>query len=188
MQSATAKPKIGLYQPYPHTFGGMQGIVIKLAKSLPDFGYEAIIISPEDGKFTESIRSQNLPCIVSDPGPEWHIYGRGAKSFSYLLSASRVLKLLRYWRQLAGDLREQGVDLLHCNDYRGVLLAAPAARLAGIPVIWHMHAFVPSRLANLVASALVQCTVPVSKGMLDYLTLPRWLLGKYEVIHNGLER
>jgi len=180
-------PRIGLYQPYPHTFGGLQAVVLKLARALPDFGFEPIIVSPEEGKFTEAIRSENLPCMISDPGPEWHVYGRGANSFSYLLSPRRIWRLLRYWHELGRDLRYNQIALLHCNDYRGVMLAAPAARLAGIPVIWHMHGFVPSRVANLVASALVHWTVPVSRGMLDYLRVPRWLFGKCEVIYNGLE-
>jgi glycosyltransferase involved in cell wall biosynthesis len=187
MDSASAKPKIGLYQPYPHTFGGMQTVVIKLAKTLPDFGYDPIIISPEEGEFTARLRCANLEYIVNDPGAEWHVYGRGARSFSYLFSPGRLFKLLRYWHQLSRSLRQQRIALLHCNDYRGVMLGAPAARLAGIPVIWHMHGFVPSRIANLVASALVERTVPVSRGMIEYLKWPHWLFGKYDVIHNGIE-
>ena len=184
---SSPKPKIGLYQPYPHTFGGLQAVVLKLARSLPASGYEPIIISPERGRFAELAIAQGLPFLLSDPGPAWHIYGRGANSLSYLLSPQRLLALVRYWRQLSRDLQSNNIALLHCNDYRAVMLAAPAARLAGIPVIWHMHGFVSSRLVNLVASALVHCVVPVSQGMLEYLRLPRWLFGRYEVIHNGLE-
>src|SRR5438874_2038513 len=58
-------PRIGLYQPYPHTFGGLQAVVLKLARALPDFGFEPIIVSPEEGKFTEAIRSENLRCMIS---------------------------------------------------------------------------------------------------------------------------
>jgi len=180
-------PKIGLYQPYPHSFGGLQAVVIKLARALPDFGFQPVIISPEAGQFTERLHSENLPLIVSDPGEDWHVYGRGANGLSYLASPKRIVSLLRYWRKLSRDLREHSIALLHCNDYRAVMLAAPAARLAGIPVIWHMHGFVPSRLANLLASALVQWTVPVSQGMLDYLGSVRRFFGKCQVIHNGLE-
>src|SRR5438067_3657688 len=95
--------KIGLYQPYPHTIGGLQSVVLKLAKTLPTFGYEPIIISPESGKFTEAVGSEHLPCIVCDPGPEWHVYGRGHRGFTYLLSPRRILKLVSYWRQLSRD-------------------------------------------------------------------------------------
>lgn len=180
-------PKIGLYQPYPHTLGGLQTVLLQLAKTLPSAGYTPVFIIPEDGKFGEAARAQGFEVLVLDPGQEWHVYGRGARSLTYAFSPTRLLGLVRYWSRLRRDLRRHEISLLHCNDYRGVMLAAPAARLAGIPVIWHMHGFVPSRLANIIAAALVQWTVPVSKGMLDYLKMPKWLLGKYEVIYNGLE-
>ena len=104
------RPRIGLYQPYPHTFGGLQAVVLKLAKGLPEFGYEPIIISPEEGKFAQMIRSEDLPCLISDPGPAWHVYGRGANSFSYLLSPARILALFRYWLQFSRDLRQNSIE------------------------------------------------------------------------------
>src|SRR5205814_645608 len=116
------KPKIGLYQPYPHTFGGLQAIVLKLAKNLPAFGYEPIILCPEEGKFTQALRSENLPYMIFDPGSRWHVYGRGDNGLSYFLSLRRVLELVRYWRRLSRGLRNSGIALLHCNDYRGVML------------------------------------------------------------------
>src|SRR5690349_4393289 len=98
-------PKVGLYQPYPHTYGGLQSVVLKLAKALPDFEYAPVIISPEEGGFLDRVRAERLECFVSDPGPEWHVYGRGANSFTYVLSPKRILALLRYWRRLSRDLR-----------------------------------------------------------------------------------
>ena len=182
----TSHPRIALYQPYPHSLAGLQTVVTQLAETLPAQGYEPLIISPEEGAFTEAVRARQLACLVCDPGTEWHVYGRGGKSWSYLLSPKRLFALVRYWFKLRGELRRNQIALLHCNDYRGVMLAAPAARLAGIPVLWHMHGFVSSWPANLVAAALVQWTVPVSHGMLDYLKFPRRLLGRHEVIHNGV--
>ena len=178
--------RIGLFQPYPHTSGGLQRVVTDLANNLPTHGIEPIVITTEAGKFTAAMSDANLPHFVSDPGPAWHLYGRGANSLGYVFSPRRLTALAGYWVELARELREREISLLHCNDYRGVMLAAPAARLAGIPAIWHMHSFVGSRLANLAAAALVNCMVPVSHGMLGYVKLPRRLLGEIQVIHNGV--
>jgi len=182
----TPPSTIGLFQPYPHTFGGTQSVVLNLAKALPAVGLEALVISPERGAFTEMLDREQIRFLVSDPGPAWHVYGRGSRSSSYLVSPRRLTRLPIYWWALSRSLSQQGVGLLHCNDYRGVLLAAPAARLAGIPVLWHMHGFIPSLWANLAAALLVDGTVLVSRGMLEYLQTPRWLLRPYRVIHNGL--
>lgn len=179
--------RIALFQPYPHTLGGLQLIVLQLARGLPSIGCEAVLLVPEPGKFAERAREERLEIIVIDPGPAWRVYGRGARSLSYALSPWRITGLLRYWLRLGRELHAAGIDLLHCNDYRAVLLAAPAARLAGIPVLWHMHGFIPSRAANAICAALAHWIVPVSAGMLAYLPGSRRWFRKSTVIHNGLE-
>jgi glycosyltransferase involved in cell wall biosynthesis len=184
--TASHDPVIGLYQPYPHTHGGVQSVVLDLARALPVHGFRPLVISPEAGRFTEALAAENLPFIVCDPGPAWHVYGRGAKGLTYLFSPKRAIALAKYWRNLARELARHHVALLHCNDYRGVLMAAPAARWARLPALWHMHGFISSPAANLVASALVPWTVPVSAGMLEYLGLGRRFIGKSQVIYNGV--
>lgn len=183
----TEIPKAALFQPYPHTLGGLQAVVLQLGKGLRQQGWEPLVICPEEGKFAEVARNAGLPVLVSDPGAAWHLYGRGDKTLSYLFAPGRVWSLLRYWVKLSRELRQQKVTVLHCNDYRAVILAAPAARLAGIPVVWHMHGYIKSRLANWVSAILADRVATVSRGMLDYFRLPRFLSRKFSVIHNGLE-
>lgn len=178
---------IALYQPYPHGLDGLQRVVIDLAQKLPSYGFETLIIVPQEGVFTQALAKAKLAYLVSDPGELWNTYGRGGNGLSYAGSPRRLFALANYWRRLAGDLRKARISLMHCNDYRGVMLAAPAARLAGVPVIWHMHGFIPSRWANVIAAALVDWTVPVSRGMLDYLKIPLRLLGRCRVIYNGVD-
>lgn len=184
--NANHRPRIALYQPYPHTLGGLQAIVLQLGRGLGKEGWEPLIVCPEEGKFPEVARRADLPVLISGPGPSWQVYGRGDKTLSYLFSARRAWDLVSYWVRLARELRQREIALLHCNDYRAVMLAAPAARLAGIPVIWHMHGYIPSRLANLAAAALVHRVAAVSRGMLEYGHWPAFLARKFCVIHNGL--
>lgn len=176
-----------MYQPYPHTMGGLHAVVLQLGRGLRTRGWNPIIICPEEGAFVEVARAANLPVLVSEPGTAWRVYGRGDRTASYLLSPRRGWQLVRYWVKLARELRRQEVSLLHCNDYRAVMLAAPAARLAGIPVVWHMHGFVASRAVNLAAAMLVTRVAAVSRGMLGYLRVPAFIRRRFCVIHNGLE-
>jgi hypothetical protein len=181
-----ALPRVGLFQPYPNGLGGMQRVLIQLARALPRAGWDPIFIVPEAGRFTAALDREQLDWLWCDPGPAWHVYHRGRRGLSYLLSPRRVLDLARYWRRLAGELRTHGIAVLHCNDYRGVALAAPAGRLAGRATLWHMHGILNSTLATLAASALARCKVPVSEGMLACLGIPRRWLGRVEVIPNGV--
>ena len=122
------KGKIALFQLYPHSMGGLQAVVLQLGAGLAEMGWKPVIICPEEGQFVEAARAADLPVWVSDPGACWRVYGRGDKSLTYALSPRRGWQLARYWRQLARELRQREIALLHCNDYRAVMLAAPAAR------------------------------------------------------------
>jgi glycosyltransferase involved in cell wall biosynthesis len=186
MSLHSASKRVGLYHPYPHSMGGSQRILLELATFLPSHGYDPIVICPEEGRLTEVARSHNLEVLVCDPGSVWHVYGQSANAFGILFWLPRVGHLLRYWARLCTLLRKREICLLHCNDYRGVIMAAPAARLAGIPVIWHMHGFVPSLWLNALTASMVDYIVPVSNGMLAYWKMPQWFLRNYRVIYNGI--
>lgn len=59
------------------------------------------------------------------------------------LRGRRGLGLLRAWWQgvasLAAVIRHFDAALVHSNTQRASLYAAPAARLAGVPLVWHVH-------------------------------------------------
>jgi glycosyltransferase involved in cell wall biosynthesis len=75
-----------------------------------------------------------------------------------------VIQLPRYWWRLARLLRARA-DVLHAQDLRGLLLAAPAARLACIPVVWHVHAASPHPLLNRFGVLLATRTVLSAEGL-----------------------
>jgi len=59
------------------------------------------------------------------------------------LRGRRSLDLLPAWWKgvtaLRHLLRQGRFDILHSNTQRASLYAAPAARLAGVPLVWHVH-------------------------------------------------
>jgi glycosyltransferase involved in cell wall biosynthesis len=178
-------PRIGLYQPYPHGLGGTQHVVLNLAAHLPAHGYHPVIICPEEGVFTETARAQSIDVLISSPGNTWNIYGRGARALSYI-SPKRLASLPRSWGRLYADLRKNAITLVHFNGLRDMLLAAPAARLAGLPTLWHVHGLTALPWLEALAARLVQQIVLVSHGMIEYWDLPSWAIPRHRVVHNGL--
>jgi glycosyltransferase involved in cell wall biosynthesis len=85
-------------------------------------------------------------------------------------AVAAVMALPALWIRLSRRLRRTA-DVLHVNDYRGMLLAGPAARLAGIPIIWHLHASVveSSRVLNRICSGLADRMVVAAPGVIDRL-------------------
>ncbi len=55
------------------------------------------------------------------------------------LSPAAVLATARYVVQLARRLRELQPDLVHTNTLKAALYGGAAARLAGVPVVWHIR-------------------------------------------------
>ena len=183
----TSPDKIGLYQPYPHTMGGLQAVVLQLGKGLKEQGWNPLIICPEDGTFAGVARKADLPVLVSDPGAAWHIYGRGDRTTSYLFSPRRAWQLVRYWIKLGRQLRRDRrhpvtLQRLSCRDARRARWAPgrnsrclARARLYSVVVV------------NFAASLVVTPPLPYSRGMLDYFSSSAFLARRFRVIHNGLE-
>jgi glycosyltransferase involved in cell wall biosynthesis len=67
-----------------------------------------------------------------------------------------------------------GATVVHTGEQRGALLAGPAARLAGVPLVWQIHSLEASRaigwLASLLATTVV---VPSSSTSAAVGRLPR---------------
>jgi len=98
----------------------------------------------EDGRFH---------CLAFCPGPETdvaHACERASldtvaytpAEFSY----RRAWPYLRHTARLARELKKRHVDLVHCSDLMGAYHAAPAARLAGVPVVCHIRSNFPDDL------------------------------------------
>lgn len=192
MNSAAApltNVRIGLFHPYPHRLGGSQQVTLMLARELPNLGFEPVVICPEEGEFTEAAHRQGTTVLICQPGARWLSYGKSAEGVARWLSPLHLLQLIAYWFRLRRDLRQSRIALLHCNDLRAVVMGAMAARLAGIPALWHMHV-APGRGAKRyldgALSLITKTKVFVSHAMRANWTLPHWILGPHCIIPNGI--
>ncbi|MFQ6057990.1 MAG: glycosyltransferase family 4 protein [Anaerolineae bacterium] len=101
--------------------------------------------------------------------------------------------LLTGARLIARLARETGTTLLHANTVRAAFYAAPAARLAGIPFVWHMRDFwlsesCPRRpwadhLGKRLLCAAAARVIANSHAVAAHLPSPH----KVTVVHNGIE-
>ena len=101
-------------------------------------------------------------------------------------SLRHPLPMLRSARELARSLRAAGVTLVHCSDVLAAFFAAPAARLAGIPVLCHVRCSYPafSRRDRLFLS-LVTHFIFVSEDTRRTFGYPRGA-ARGTVIHDGI--
>jgi len=96
------------------------------------------------------------------------------------------LLLGRYWRgvsSLQALVEREKVDLLHSNVMRASLYAAGAAKLAAIPLLWHVREIHMQRWYPWLMCGLAQRAVAVSQAVADRLPCS----SKVEVIPDGVE-
>jgi hypothetical protein len=181
--------RVGVFHPYPSRMGGSQQVTLALVRHLPEFGYHPVVFAPGEGAFVEAARRSGIEVQICLPGPRWQVEGTAARPSKWLSFAIAV-ELEQYWRALRDVVRASRISLLHCADVRGVVMAAPAARMAAMPCIWHVHSAprgTSMRLLGPVLAAASAHLLFVSQAAADYWGLPRWMLGSSAIVPNGLE-
>ncbi len=129
---------IAFYQSSPqHLYGGQLDLLRYLAAC--DRGrVSPVVVCPAEGPFVQRCEAMGVPVTVLPLPVEL------ARTGGVLLQGSPVQRLrqvvlLSPWSlRLRGWLRENGMAVLYANNRRAVLTAGPGARLAGVPVFWHI--------------------------------------------------
>lgn len=150
-----ARPlRVAYFDAYPHTLGGAQRTMLDIAAGVARRDVSVSIHLPGEGPVADEARARGLDVSIWHAPPALRIYGGGTRNGRAVLAA---LSALRGTVRLRREFR--AVDVVHVNDHRGMLLAAPAARLARVSVVWHSHITsqwpLATRLANRLATSIV---------------------------------
>lgn len=106
--------------------GGGETDLLTLADSLDAERFECQLLLPTEGQLATRWRTGGRRCHI--------VPFRGASSFFLPVIWARFPVVNRLERLLV----REGIDLIHC-DYHSLPLVAPAARRAGIAVMWTVH-------------------------------------------------
>jgi glycosyltransferase involved in cell wall biosynthesis len=174
---------VGIY----HRFTGSQRSLWLVLRAVRD-PVEPVLILPGEGAATARYRELGLPLhVVPAPAP-LREFGGGLLAAGPLRRAVvAATAVAPYTLRLLGWLRRERIQLLHCNDPRAVLLAAPAARLLGIPVVFQVRGHL-RRLGPAYVEACARLSdriVLVSQGIAD--SVPARHRRKLRVVHNGID-
>lgn len=101
-------------------------------------GVDPHVILAEDGPLTRRLADAGISCEVMPMDETARGLGRGNVSPRGLpIGAS--LRAGAYTARLARRLRALRPDLVHTNSLKAAVYGTAAARMAGVPVIWHLH-------------------------------------------------
>ncbi len=157
-------------------FSGAERVQDLLAMNLPDFGYAASFATLKPGRFAECRQSLDSPLI--------HVPMKSRMDSSCS-------------RRIAELVRDGGIQLLHAHTPRSLMVAASAARIAKVPLIYHVHSPVGRDCGNwlknrvntwLESRWLKQCDhmICVSGSLKQYMVSLGHAESKLSVVRNGV--
>jgi glycosyltransferase involved in cell wall biosynthesis len=115
----------------------MSGGEIALLRLLPHLtDVEAHVILAEDGPFADSLSAEGISVEVM-PMPERARGTRRERVRPGRVSVGAILGSIVYTLRIARRLRQLNPDLVHTNSLKAGFYGGIAAKLAGVPVIWH---------------------------------------------------
>jgi glycosyltransferase involved in cell wall biosynthesis len=182
----SAAPLRVLYLIADHTrMAGANRSVLELVRNLPPWVVPHVVVAAP-GRVADAFRSHGIPCEVIEPGPAMNTFG------GWLLHTSPATRLgiaarelVPFTLRLRRVIRQRGIRLVHVNDGRGTLLAAAAARLAGVPIVGHLHGeLLFAGLGRWVTENVPARIIAVSDGARR--TLSPGALGKAVTVYNGM--
>ena len=165
---------------------GADRILLELASGLQQRGHALQVVLPGPGPLHDELARLGVPTHRKNLGVLRRRY------FNPLGLINRMCRLFSAVRFLQLLIREHGLSVVHSNTtavFAGVL----AARLAGVPHVWHVHEITtrPLWFARAVAfcvGRLTQRAVFVSEATREYMCrLDARVRDKALVIHNGIE-
>ena len=165
---------------------GADRILLELAGGLQQRGHALHVVLPGPGPLHEELARIGVPTHRRNLGVIRRRY------FSPLGLVNRLCRLLSAVRYLRRLIREHGIGVVHSNTtavFAGVL----AARLGGVPHVWHVHEITtrPLWFARAVAfcvARLTQRAVFVSEATREHMCrLNARVRDKALVIHNGID-
>ncbi len=141
-----------------------------------------VFVTPGEGELTRRVREAGIETIVLPASAAWQ-RAQGKKGASGKLQKAAISPtLIGHVRALARLARERKAIGIHANSTRAAVLAGPAARLAGVPMWWHLRRERPMQGSERIAYAFAHRVICVARAVKRTLGDP----AKAVVIHDGI--
>jgi glycosyltransferase involved in cell wall biosynthesis len=168
---------------------GAQRYLLRLAPLLEARGYEQVLAAPEGSAVARTWRSDGRPQVHFPVPPDRRVRRRGDRGpLSPLLLTRELARTAANARRIAALASALGIDCIHANAHWSHLEAAIGGRLAGVPVVLHLHELTLPGIAGRMRAPAVRiadASVAVSNAVSN--CLPERARSHVSVIHNGVD-
>ncbi len=177
--------RVLIIQPYRNIFGPHQ-VMYRIVRQLHGERYRFSVIAPGDGPAADHFRALGVDVTYI---PEATAFYRTSNPLQLLrFAAASIIGAAR----VGAYIRAQGIDLVHSTTAQ-CWVGGIAARLAGVPSIYHVHdvtlgsprpvGWLMAQMMNLTSDR----TLFVSEAARRALSLPSRAARRARVVHNGVD-
>jgi glycosyltransferase involved in cell wall biosynthesis/polysaccharide pyruvyl transferase WcaK-like protein len=169
---------------------GAQSYLLRLVEPMARRGYELVLAAPPELELAQEWTRRGLPLVALDL-PVVRSVRRGGDddaAISAAAAAREAAALMRNVGLIRGAVVRSGARVIHANGHAVHLDAALAGRLAGVPVVLHLHEEMTplfGRSLRGAAVALADRSIAVSRAVASGLPAP--LQRRVQVVPNGVD-
>lgn len=169
---------------YSEISGG-QLCLLEILEHLDREEYNPFVVVPEAGQLPEALREMGIESVIMPFGS----YSQGEKTaFDVVKMVATSIWLIP---KMIKFIRENRINLVYANAPRTLLWGTLAARLAGVPVVWHLHLILRGRKAKAMVRLLLRLgvdhVITVSKAVADSFITPKHKPKHLSVVYNGAD-
>lgn len=133
------REKVVCFVNHAAEMGGAEFALARLVAAVDRSEWHPVVVFGEDGPAVDLLREKSVETYVIPLGSGLGKLRRASMgSFAWLgggrafAAASYILKLIRFFR-------ERAVELVHTNSMKAHVLGGVAAKLFGVPLVWHLR-------------------------------------------------
>lgn len=121
---------------------GVSGVLLEIISHLPRERYEPIVILPNEGPLKYELAKLNAACFIIPTTIIRRNAIKGSGAIKHLfLFLPNIIRLTRF-------IRRHHINLVHTNA-SVIVDGAFAARLSGLPHVWHIHEIIEDEFPKL---------------------------------------
>lgn len=119
--------------------GGAEFALARLVAAVDRSEWTPVVVFSEEGPAVDLLRNQSVETyVIPLEASVGKVRRESLGAFSWL-ELGRVWASLRYILKLARFFRERAVEIVHTNSMKAHVLGGIAAKMSGIPLVWHLR-------------------------------------------------
>ena len=191
-RTAHKRPRVVVFFDHTAQLSGGEIVLLRMATHMDKTRWTPVVVLGSDGALREALERAEIETHVLAMDESVVQTRKDAIGGGSLLKLRAAWQMLKYSRKLAKFLKKRRADVLHCNSLKADIVGAIAAKMARVPLLWHIHDriendYLPSRVVQVLrflCRRVPKGVVVNSQATLQTLHLPT--TKKSRVIYPGV--